>query len=245
MPRIYRKNQDLESAPLRAHNLWNSHKERHLIRDWAHWRGYGRWVDDGYWRGEGERIRNIFSILSTGLDAKGPRPGRMLEWGTGGGCNVTAFGELTKEIVGVDISAETLVQCRLEMQKMQPDVSFLPYPIALDCPEDTLTLGKFDFILCVAVTQHMPSHKWFWNVVDIWRELLEEGGLLMVEFRTRPRAQVDNPAPEVYDENVNRWTTFEDDQEVITQLPRHGFKFHRQYHPEDDKSHRYVMAVAV
>lgn len=193
-----------------AQDFWSNKTGKQ--QDFAHWRGVGRWEKDHAWRAIGERhvLMLLDSLRKFGLDRPSKETSRMLEWGTGGGANVVAFLEHFREIVGVDISMPTLVECRKEAEKVRAG-AFRPYPITVGNPEAVQGTGPYDFFLTTAVIQHMPTRDWVRRCLSLVLGEMRPGGVGVVQFRTHRRVG-DRQVAERYNDNVARWCLYNVDE---------------------------------
>ena len=185
-------------------------------RDFAHWRGVGRWNEKA-WLSVGKGNLQAFWNFRHKHDNGGCLQ-RMLEWGPGGGCNVSAFGSQFANIHGVDLSSGTLETCHFEAAKRRAtdlDVPFhfIGQHIDPNNPEAVAGQGPFDFMLCTAVVQHMPSHAWVGRFLKVTSGEMRKGGQAMVEFKTTSlvadwRLKNSSEGEGEYATNVARWCLF-------------------------------------
>lgn len=184
---------------LEAYDFWNSQttKQKHS----AHWRGSPGWRPSK-WRRYGRRWLHEVETFSKrhGHELRG----RMLEWGPGGGCNVLAFSKYFDEIVGVDISVPTLEECSRRIKLYRPDFNFTSRHISIHDPEAIAGSGPFDFFLCVAVIQHMPSYEWVRRCLSAAAREVKNGHPALIQYRTLDNPSKENEAIE-YERNVARW----------------------------------------
>jgi len=166
-----------------AGKLWNESKESEFIQDQAHWRGIGRWENDENWINIGKSRQEMYQKLEQILPFK-PNKNTMVEWGPGGGSNILAFSNEFKEIVGVDISSETLKQCINQVKSIE-NFKFIPELIEADQPELIREnyIGYFDFFLSTAVYQHFPSKQYAKKINQIAYDLLKDNGTAIIQIR--------------------------------------------------------------
>lgn len=160
----------------------------------SHWRDSEAFEDAGLW----ERIgAEHLAMFEAGLRLVGSaRPwNRVVEWGCGGGANAVHFAPRCEEFIGVDISAETLDECRRQV-KTACDTPFQAVEIAVGDPETALREidPKCDVFLCFYVFELIPTPAYGERLLRIARELLAPGGLALVQikydtgrWRTKPR----------------------------------------------------------
>ena len=99
-----------------AKDYWNSSKNNTTLQDLSHWRGKGRWFDDSAWNEIGELHFTMYKELCKLTEMEDQVHG-MIEWGPGGGANVTCFSKEIKTIYGVDISSPNLDECERQLKK--------------------------------------------------------------------------------------------------------------------------------
>ena len=85
-----------------AKDYWNSSDNNVTLRDLSHWRGKGRWSDDSAWKAIGKLHFSMYRELCK-LTEMTDQVHSMIEWGPGGGANVTCFSKEIKTIYGIDI----------------------------------------------------------------------------------------------------------------------------------------------
>jgi len=191
---------------LEAHNFWASSSKR--TRDFAHIRGTGRWRDEEAWLRIGRgHLEQFCSYYDDGM-----QPLRsLLEWGPGGGSNIVAFSRVFEEATVVDISIDALRSAVMAVKDLCPGFETNAFPLTIDAPSAALKLGanSFDFLICTAVIQHMPSVEHFIETAGIWNKLLRPGAYGLVQFRTRVGCQAYRKKKKenggAYKHNVSRW----------------------------------------
>lgn len=158
----------------------------------SHWRGG---LADDLWSRTGAQHLDMFrrGARAVGFD----RPwDRVVDWGCGGGANAVPFAPHARELVGVDISHETVTECGRQVAA----VCATPYrPLVVDVtdPEaavDRLGAGTCDVFLCLYVLELVPTPEYGARLLRIARDLLASGGAALVQTRysdgrwsTRPR----------------------------------------------------------
>lgn len=199
---------DSDEVMLAAHKFWNTGGNKQAR--FAHHLGTKQWP--------GKRWNQIgikhLAMAKEGLEKYGDEGavGRLLEWGPGGGSNIVHFSDIFDHATGVDISVDSLQACAKACSDIGLGDYFHPFPIAIDDPCRAMDLSEdpFDFLLCTAVIQHMPSIEHFRKVFSLWRKLLRPGALALVQFRTNHHSRPCHRKPGgSYNANVARWLMFE------------------------------------
>jgi hypothetical protein len=151
---------------------------------------------------------------------------RMLELGPGGGANVVEFFKIFKSIVVADISIPTLEECyKVAMDTIRgQERGFSTFLLDVDYPETLQGTGKFDFFLCTAVVQHMPTAEWAEDIFSIIAGEMRPGAQAMVQFRTKRGAGTRHKNPgQPYERNVARWLLFQP-EDFFALLDRAGWR---------------------
>jgi len=136
-----------------------------------------------------EHGKNAVDLFMKHWDRSYP-PGRVVDWGCGGGSISHALlssGVGVREVIGVDISKASLDEATSQTSAGIPDCcSFKPKLINI--PNDMLSSGDFrdihiDAIVSVAVFQHLPNKEYASEVLRVMRLLLRPGGMLLIQVR--------------------------------------------------------------
>ena len=205
-------------AHKQAGEFWNS-SDWGKMQAMAHWRGVAQW-DDDTWLKNGERHVAMFRRMADRHGAPGMSE-RMLELGPGGGSNAVAFSRLFWEMVGADIGAETLKRCTREVQELTKGLKWTPMLIDTADPEALQGTGPFDFFLCTAVVQHMPSAEYVERMMTtVAGEMRSPDSRALVQFRTNQRKHSEGRP---YRDNVARWMIFTR-EEFSALLDRAGWR---------------------
>lgn len=154
--------------------------------DASHWRNTGTWDEDRW---------NEYGQLHLGMIEEGRRLlGRtspiktVVEWGSGGGANLTAICPSVDRYFGVDISSSNLDECSRQ-SKAEGFDNFQPVLIPAESPEDAVrTINEagantIDCFLSTAVFQHLPGRKYARRVVEVAKQLLADDGIAIINIR--------------------------------------------------------------
>jgi SAM-dependent methyltransferase len=175
----------------------------------AYWVGSegARWKADSHWRDAsvfdasdlwveiGRRHLEMFERCARMMEFDRPWQ-RVLEWGCGGGANAIHFARRAHEFVGVDISTDSLDECRRQLTATCASTAFRPVLIEVAKPELVIDeIGATcDIFLCFYVFELIPTPEYGERVLRIARDVLAPGGLALIQikydtgrFRTRPR----------------------------------------------------------
>lgn len=107
-------------------------------------------------------------------------PGRVLELGCGSGNNLMLFHEFGWNVVGIDISEESLDDARHNLFGESESVSLLLADLALGMPRLT---GEFDSIILPNFNYYVPRTS-FQSLLADCNRLLKKGGLIYLRSRT-------------------------------------------------------------
>jgi cyclopropane fatty-acyl-phospholipid synthase-like methyltransferase len=197
-----------QSLAADAGAYWSSSADRRWVRDMSHWRGQGRWADDGAWTGIGRAHVAMVDAFFGQVGRTRPIR-RMLEWGTGGGANAVAFAQRVQTIYGVDISAANLGECGRQLES-GGFAGWRPIHIDAARPADVLNAvdGPLDFILSTAVFQHFPGQAYGLEVLGVMHELLAPGGLAIVQTRYDDGSAELRTKDRDYAQNVITFTSY-------------------------------------
>jgi len=101
------------------------HSSSRMVRDAArYWSGAhdDRWLNDSHWRSGsvfdgtdrwavmGQEHLQLFHSLRRTMGEPAAMK-RIVDWGCGGGANAVLFAPLAEELIGVDVSADSLEEC--------------------------------------------------------------------------------------------------------------------------------------
>lgn len=171
----------------RAHSSW--HDDSHL-REAPIFQGNDLWSEMG--------SRHL-QLLQQGRRLTGHRPeaglGRVVDWGCGGGVNAVQLAPLAQQIIGVDVSTETLAECAERVA----ETSTTPFqPVLIDVAEPESALARItepcDAFVSFYVFEIFPTPEYGERILRIAHSLLAPHGLALIHiaydtgsWRTRPR----------------------------------------------------------
>jgi SAM-dependent methyltransferase len=214
--------------------------------DGSKWRNYSHWrdadvLDDGrLWDEIGAEHLALFEAGArmSGFD----RPWRrVLEWGCGGGANAVAFAPRATELIGVDVSIESLEECARQVRR-ECDTPFVPIAIDVDDPEAAVTRvgDPCDVFLCCYVFELLPSPEYGERLLRIAHELLAPGGLAMIQIKYDGGRWRDRPRRRGYQRGLAEMTTYPIDG--FWQLAERSGLTPRGVHlvPQNELDHRYA-----
>jgi 2-polyprenyl-3-methyl-5-hydroxy-6-metoxy-1,4-benzoquinol methylase len=150
----------------------------------SHWRGTGPFAeDDNLWLNVGRDHWDRFQVgaRAAGFDRD---MARVVEWGIGGGSNALAFAPYCREIVGVDVSAESVKEAGRQLSNTA--VAYLPVQIGMDSPEtalDDIGAGTVDAWISYYVLELVPSPAYGLRIMQIAYRLLKPDGLAHVQIK--------------------------------------------------------------
>ncbi|NTV11158.1 MAG: class I SAM-dependent methyltransferase [Zoogloea sp.] len=108
------------------------------------------------------------------------RPGRVLELGCGSGNNLLLFQEFGWEVVGIDISADSLADACGNLDGAADKTTLLQADLAQGMPA---LAGRFDAIILPSFNYYVPRTS-FRGLLAECSRLLAPGGLFFVRSRT-------------------------------------------------------------
>lgn len=200
-------------------NFWNPAIVNDNIKDFSHFKGYGRWKDEKLWDKLGLENLARFEILKILSDTD--KIESMLEWGVGGGANAVKFSRVIDEFYGVDISSVSISECEMRI-KTEPKDTFKYWlaRIHIDNPEIVYDLvPKVDFFLCTSVFQHFPNPAYGERIAGIAYNMLKDKGLALIQIKYGEHQNYPSYAKEVAKFTLYPITVFRD---LMIQI---GFKF--------------------
>jgi len=191
-----------------ADQYWRQSAARPWVQDMSHWRGRGRWADDGAWQNVGIKHVELFRQLCV-LSGRETPVRTMLEWGPGGGANAVAFAGQVVRYYGVDISPANLQECGRQLDAIGYK-TFRPIEIDANSPEASLASieSPVDFVLCTAVFQHFPSKAYSERVMRVFHRALADDGIALVQTRYDDGSDVLRCKNSDYEKNVVTFTSY-------------------------------------
>jgi predicted TPR repeat methyltransferase len=167
---------------------WNLSRHDERVQDQSHWAGSARWPRKR-WLEYGEfnfgLVQNFFRQFAPPEAVGGFASMAALDWGCGGGANMSALCRHFRRVVGVDISQPTLDECARQLQRSGL-ANFETTLVDAARPRQLLdAVGRdaVDFFFSVAVFQHFPSKAYTKEVLETAAGLMREGGHGFVQVR--------------------------------------------------------------
>ena len=155
--------------------------------DWqnnSHWKGGSKFDDTGVWEAVGRGHVELYERLrrASGQDAAPLE--RIVDWGCGGGANAVTFAPLAKEIIGVDISAESVKECGRQVTAAS-GTPFTGIVASLGDPEAAAAdiPRPVSLFLCLYVLELVPTKEYGLRLMRIARHLLGPGGQVFVQVK--------------------------------------------------------------
>lgn len=151
-----------------------------------------RWAADSHWEsGLGEKWASVgpaqVAITRTLLAALGRDipEGRVLEWGCGGGANAVILAPLCQELIGLDISRDSLEECRCQVLD-RTGRTVRTVLTGVDSPEQALREvdeGSVDLVVSYYVFELLASREAAVRVLRTIRRLLVDDGAAVIQFK--------------------------------------------------------------
>lgn len=170
-----------------------------------------RWRSDSHWQdGLGDAWQRVghdhLAILHRGARAADAGPvGRLVDWGCGGGANAAVLAPLASEVIGVDISDDTLNECARQL----PGVAFTPIRIDVSNPERAIAdIGMVDTFVCFYVFELIPTPEYGRRLLRIAYEVLKPGGLALIQIKYDDGRWTSRPRKRSYRRELANMTTY-------------------------------------
>ncbi len=167
---------------------WSLSRHDERVQDQSHWAGSARWPRQR-WLEYGEfnfgLVETFFRQFAPSEAAGGFTSKTALDWGCGGGANMSALCRHFRRVVGVDISQPTLDECTRQLTRGGLS-NFETVLVDAARPSQVLDrVGReaVDFFFSVAVFQHFPSKAYTKEVLETAAGFLREGGHGFVQVR--------------------------------------------------------------
>jgi len=177
----------------------------------SHWRG-GEGIAEDVWGKLGKAHLQLLRDQLT-LRGKALPVERVIEWGCGGGANAVHFAPIAETFVGVDISEESLAECRTVLQNIGLD-NFLPVLIDVADPENSIgaLIGTADVFLCTYVFELLPSQEYGQRILDIAYKVLKPGGIAIIQIKYETAERRTKSRKWGYRRNLANMTTYSIDE---------------------------------
>ena len=124
-------------------------------------------------------VKNFFRQFAPSEETEGFASKTALDWGCGGGANMSALCRHFRRVVGVDISQPTLDECTRQLNRSGLS-NFETALVDAARPRKVLDgVGRdaVDFFFSVAVFQHFPSKAYTKEVLETAAGLMCAGGV--------------------------------------------------------------------
>lgn len=155
----------------------------------AHWRGAGPFADSSVWLTLGREHLALYDEFARAEGKTELR--RVIEWGCGGGANAIHFAPRAREFCGVDIAADTLEECARQVSlATEGRALFQSRLVPAADPESARDVLPCDLFLSTYVFELLPSPEYGLRVLNVAAQLLEPGGLAIVQVKYTPDGRV-------------------------------------------------------
>ncbi|SFB56754.1 Methyltransferase domain-containing protein [Amycolatopsis marina] len=183
----------------------SSHGKRWMAN--SHWREAPIFDDNDLWIRMG--MQHLGMVERSAWAARSGRPWRrVVDWGCGGGANAAAFAPHTGELVGVDISAETVAECGRQVA-LVCDTPFRGVTVDVAEPETAMVdIGSCDVFLCLYVFELIPTPEYGVRLLHIARDLLTPGGLALIQIKYDDGRWLSRPRRREYRRELAGMTTY-------------------------------------
>lgn len=207
--------------------FWKSSFYDSRVKNLSHWRGVGDW-NDQRWFAFGDFYKELISryMSIVNEDSVSLAKKSALEWGPGGGVNVRILCELFEQVHGVDISEANLKECQRQIESLgydnfQAHLIINQNNLSLDIEFEDET--KVDFILCVAVFQHMPSKEYVISTLKKMNSIMSDSAHALFQIRYHDSSKDYGPKDSDYENNVITFMSFTR-EEFISMLTDTGYE---------------------
>lgn len=208
-----------------------------------------RWAADSHWQSGlqekwlavGPRQLAITRTLlaSIGRDVTA---GRIVDWGCGGGANAVVLAPLCEELAAVDISSQSLEECRRQVLERTGRTvrTVLVGSAHPDRAIDVLGERSVDLIVAYYVFELLPSREHVVDVLATMQRLLVDGGAAVIQFKYDDGTQAGAMRRRNYRRRIAQTTFAVDDfwnlceqqglePRVLTLVPRDELDEHYAY----------------
>lgn len=202
----------------------------------AYWRGpngdRGKWEADSHFRNADPKLWDevgmwhlaYFEECMRLRQAEHLVLDRILEWGCGGGANLSKLAQYTSELVGVDISEDALVECGQQIEATNGGWrgNFRPVQVSVTNPERALEAvpSPVEVVLCFYVLELVPTPEYGQRLLGIFHALLRRGGMALIQVKYTDGSWRTKPLRRGYKDNVAQMTSYPilDFQEIAEQI---------------------------
>ena len=165
------------------HEYWNKdYSDSNLAQD-AHWKHNGKFNDIYRWQSLGKEHLDLILKYASPLNIQFPVK-QIVEWGCGGGANAVHFAPLTEKFIGIDITPDSLAECKKQILNHGYN-NFHPVQINATFPEAIYEqkIKGVDLFLCTYVYELFPSPDYGLNILKIAYKILRNGGIAFIQIR--------------------------------------------------------------
>jgi len=157
-------------------------KKENLAQD-AHWKNKGIFQDTNRWLSLGKEHLDLIMQYASVCNLDFP-VNKIVEWGCGGGANAVHFAKYTKEYIGIEITQESLNECKSQLVAYGFN-NFKPVLINVDTPEtiNQYKITNVDFFLCTYVYELLPSPSYGIKILQLAFDMLKTGGVALIQIR--------------------------------------------------------------
>lgn len=222
-----------------ASQYWSGERDDRLRND-SHWRSGSKFEDAELWAAMGQEHLQLFQRLRRTVGEPAPLK-RIVDWGCGGGANAVSFAPLAEELVGVDVTADSVEECARQLALACP-TPFVKVLADIARPEKAAQAipRPCDLFLCLYVLELVPTQEYGLRIMRIAYNLLGPGGQAFVQikyatgsWRTRARRRSYRSAVAGNTYRIEEfWTAMADigfRPEVVALVPKNDLDEHYAY----------------
>jgi SAM-dependent methyltransferase len=205
-----------------SEKYWNNESKKEL-KQYSHWRGQGVFIDDSRWVSIGLQHLEMYKEFAC-LENFNKSLERVIEWGCGGGANAIYFAKIARDYYGVDISNDSLDECKKQLSKEGLE-NFQPILIEASKPESVCELisETCDLFLSTYVFELIPSQEYGIKLLKIAYQLLKNNGMALIQIKYSTEAPHTQSKKRDYNKNMTSMTTYSIEQ-FWTLAEECGFK---------------------
>jgi hypothetical protein len=171
-------------------------------------------------------------------------PGRIVEWGVGGGANAVQFAPLCDAFIAVDVAQESLDETVRQVARSS-DTPVEEILVAIDDQAAAVTeIGPVDLFLCFYVLELVPTESHAREIVCIAHDVLRPGGAAILQTKYKRSAPPRRPWRPQAEDLANQYTV--DIADFWTLLTASGFTVHYvEIRPQTpvDQNYAYFFAT--